>query len=313
MKAYKIVSILESFEFPLHEATRKQVWWTAKEKQREGNNVEILILSKINKTIENENIKITYVNKWSLSLFLRADRIHFITGSISIWLLLGSFWSGKKKLTLTDGDMFGYNRKIIRRLIVKLLPLIYNNIVVYSKYQKARLKLNEKVFIEKPLLPVIKIDPKITRSKRPSLLYMGHLSYFKGVDTIILSFKELIKDIPNLILVIANNSIRGDLELIEEVSRLKKLYPDNIVIKGIVNPIKELSTAWVYLYPFKEASGTMAFALSLYEAEQCNIPYVACDVGANKEFFNPNFLINVNDDKEMVKKIKYFINERRFS
>ena len=57
----------------------------------------------------------------------------------------------------------------------------------------------------------------------------------------------------------------------------------------------------------------MAYTLSLYEAEQCHTPYVACDVGANKEFFKTDFLINVDDEDEMVKKIKYFINERKIS
>ena len=164
-----------------------------------------------------------------------------------------------------------------------------------------------------PILPNIKVDSTFKRSSNPSLLYMGHLSYFKGVDTIILAFKKLIKEIPDLTLIIANNSIRGDKELIDEVSMLKKKYPANIIIKGIVDPIEELSRAWVYLYPFKDAIGTMAYALSLYEAEQCKTPYIACNVGANKEFFNNDYLINVNDEKEMVKKIKYFINERKIS
>ena len=310
MKTYKIVSVLESFEFPLHEATRKQVWWTAKKKQKEGNNVEILILSKINKSIEHENIKITYSSKWFLSMFLKADRIHFITGSISVWLLLVVFCFGEKNLTLTDGDMFGYNKKWLRKQIVKVLPFIYNKIIVFSNFQKNRLKLNS-VEVKFPLLPIIDVNPIFKRRKKPTLLYMGHLSYFKGVDTIIKSFKDLITDIPNLTLIIANNSIRGDQELILEVENLKQKYPNNIELKGIVDPIEELSKTWIYLYPFKEAIGTMSFALSLYEAEKCNTPYIACDVGANSEFFNKDYLIPVNDDKLMTLKIKKIINERK--
>ena len=313
MKKYIIVSVLESFEFPLREATRKQIWWTAKEKLIEQYDVEILIFSNFNKTVVFENIQIKFVKRRFLSLYFKADTIHFITGSISVSLLIPTFWLGKKKLTLTDGDMFGYNRIRIRKLILPIISLIYNKIIVYSKYQKGRLKLSKKIFIEKPILPLIIVDPKFERTSKPSLLFMGHLSYFKGVDTIILAFKKLIIEIPDLTWVIANNGIRGDKKLIDEVLRLKKLYPDNIVIKGIVNPIEELSQAWIYLYPFKKAVGTMAFALSLYEAERCNTPYVACDVGANSEFFNPDYLIDVNDSEAMTKKIKYFIDERKVS
>ena len=159
-------------------------------------------------------------------------------------------------------------------------------------------------------MPSINIDSNTKRADTPTLLYMGHLSYFKGVDTIINSFKEIINEFPNLMLIIANNSVRGDEDLINEVANLKQTYPNNITIKGIVDPIKELSEAWVYLYPFKKAIGTMSFALSLYEAEICKTPYITCDVGANKELFNPDNIIGVNDSIAMSNKIRQFIYER---
>ena len=310
MKKYVIVSIIESLKFPLHEATQKQIWWTAKEKQSNGYSVRIILLTNFNEEFIYENIHIKHVNRWSWNPFIIANRIHIITGSISIWLLGGFFSFGKKKLTLVDGAMFGYKNRDLRKLIVHLLPFIYNKIIVFSNYQKKKLKIKG-VLIESPKLPIINIGSKFKRSSNPSLLYMGHLSYFKGVDTIILAFKKLIIEIPDLTWVIANNSVRGDKELIDEVSRLKKLYPENIITKGIVDPIEELSTAWVYLYPFKEALGTMAYALSLYEAEQCHTPYIACDVGANSEFFNNDYLINIDDDQEMIRKIKSIIDERK--
>jgi len=310
MKKYVIVSVIESLKCPLHEATRKQIWWTAKEKQSNGYSVYIILLTNFNKESICENIHIKHVNRWSWNPFIKANRIHIITGSITIWLFGGFFWFGKKKLTLVDGAMFGYKNRSLKKVIVPLLPFIYNKIIVFSNYQKKKLKI-KRALIELPILPIIKVDSKFKRSSNPSLLYMGHLSYFKGVDTIILAFKKLIIEIPDLTWIIANNSIRGDKELIDEVSRLKKLYPENIIIKGIVDPIEELSTAWVYLYPFKEAVGTMAYALSLYEAEQCHTPYIACDVGANNEFFNNDYLINIDDDQEMIRKIKSIIDERK--
>ena len=312
MKKYAIVSVIESLKFPLHEATRKQIWWTAKEKQSKGYSVQIILLSNFSKESVREKIHIKHVNRWSWNPFIKANIIHVITGSITIWLFAALFWFGKKKLTIVDGFMFGYKNIGLRKSLVPFLPFIYNKIIVFSNYQKKKLKI-KRTLIELPILPIIKPESKFKRSSNPSLLYMGHLSYFKGVDTIILAFKKLIIEIPDLTWIIANNSIAGDKDLIDEVSRLKRKYPANIIIKGIVDPIEELSTAWIYLYPFKNAIGTMAYALSLYEAEQCHTPYIACDVGANKEFFNTDYLINVNDDKEMVKKIKYFINERKIS
>jgi glycosyltransferase involved in cell wall biosynthesis len=310
MRKYVIISRLESFDFPLYEATRKQVWWNAKKRQAEGYSVSVVLLSNFNKKFVNEDIDIMFVNRWLFDPFIVADKIQFITGSVSVWLLLGVFFRGKKTVTLTDGNMLGEKHVKFRKIIVKCLPLVYKQIIVYSNYQLNRLNIN-KAIIKAPLLPIIYVDSNIKRASVPTLLYMGHLSYFKGVDTIINSFKEIINEFPNLILIIANNSVRGDKDLINEITKLKQTYPINVVIKGVVDPIKELSEAWVYLYPFKEAIGTMAFALSLYEAESCNTPYIACDIGANKEFFNSEYLIDVNDSCAMTKKIKQFIDDRK--
>jgi len=54
----------------------------------------------------------------------------------------------------------------------------------------------------------------------------------------------------------------------------------------------------------------MAFPLSLYEAQQCGTPFVACDVSANAEFFDKKYLIETGNERQLCLKIKEFINER---
>ena len=92
MSKYIVLSHLESFDFPLFEATRKQVWWTAKEKQSEGYSVHIILLSNFNKEFIHEKIHIKHVNRWSWIPLIKANTIHVITGSVTIWLLQGLFW-----------------------------------------------------------------------------------------------------------------------------------------------------------------------------------------------------------------------------
>ena len=133
MKSFVIVSRLESFEFPLREATRKQIWWNAKKRQKEGYLVSIILLSDFNKKYLMDDIQIEFVNRWFWKPFLMANKIHFITGSVSIWILLGIFFKGEKKVTLTDGDMFGEKFIFIRRLISIFFPLIYKQIIVFSE------------------------------------------------------------------------------------------------------------------------------------------------------------------------------------
>ena len=51
--------------------------------------------------------------------------------------------------------------------------------------------------------------------------------------------------------------------------------------------------------------------LYLYEAERCGIDYIACDVGANKEFFNRKNLIEVGNSDQMSSRIIQILNEEK--
>ena len=84
--------------------------------------------------------------------------------------------------------------------------------------------------------------------------------------------------------------------------------PNDIIIKGLIDPEIELSKAWIYIYPFTKPGGTMSYALSLYESIECGTPFIACNVGANAEFFGNKNLISPDSVDEMVSKVKEIIN-----
>ena len=305
---YTIYTRLVSFVFPLREATRKQIWSIAKSKLSEGYKVEVILLTDKNECFEVDGVKIKSVNRWKYHKFDNSDVIHFITGSICIWLFIPVRLKGVKKLTLTDGDMHGRNMRFMRNLIKKLLPTIYNDIFVYSNYQLNRLGIKN-VSIVKPNLEYPTFKTISEKYIKPTLLYMGHLSYIKGVDILIDAYEKVkTTKIPDLELVIANNSIAGDKDLIEKVKNLKLMYKESVHIKGIIDPFEELQKAWIYIYPFKSALGTMAFSMSLYEATLCKTPFIACDVGANKEFFDNKYLIPVNNSNALATKIIELLN-----
>ncbi len=307
---YIIYSYLENFEFPLREANRKQIWWTALDRKEKGYNVEIVLFTSIDKIEYIEGIKIEQRKSLICRINRKEEIIHWIVGSVTFHLLYPFFINKKAILTLTDGDMFGYNKKLLRRFITKLLPIFYDEINVFTKFQKKRLRLN-KVNIVYPTIREIKKPEGVLRTKSPSLLYMGHLSRFKGFEYMIVLFKALVEKHNDLIWIIANNSIRGELDIQNEILLLKEQYPNNIILKGIVDPLVEMSQAWVYLYLFKEPIGTMAFALSLYEAEVCETPYVAFDIGGNNEFFKREFLIKPYSVEDLINKVSKIINERK--
>jgi len=249
MLKYTICTFVDTFEFPLREALRKQVWWRAKEKQKDFE-VEIVVFHKDSKTIIQDGIKVKFLNKNKISSYgVKADYIDYITTIVELRSIMSIFSKGKKTLTICDGHPLGENKILLRKVIIKLLPYLFSRIYVFSNFQKKVLKLStvEKV---KPLLPIIK-KQKIEKYKNPTLLYMGHISYFKGVDTLLKAFKKLKSEITNLDLVVANNMVRGDIKLLKEVDKLKETYPNDIIIKGLIDPEIELSKAWIYISIYK--------------------------------------------------------------
>ncbi len=304
-KKYIICTFLNSFEFPLREAIRKQIWWKAKEKQKLYD-ISIVIFGEQKENIVYEGIKIIFLDKRKISSYkLKADYIDYMTTIVEFRSILSIFSKGKKTITLYDGYPISEDKVFFRKLTSKLFPFLFSEIFVLSNYQKQVLNINniKKTF---PYLPTVnKLD--LSKYKNPTLLYMGHISYFKGVDIILDSYIILKNEIDNLNLIIANNMISGDPDLIEKVKKLKKRYPYNIIIKGIIDPEIELRKAWIYLYPFLKPGGTMAFALSLYESQQCGTPFIACDVGSNAEFFGKENLISNCTREEMVMQIKKYL------
>lgn len=311
MSQFTLVSFIDTFIFPLHEATRKQLWWEALQQQHMGYSVEILIVNGGNNHFENNGIIISYVSLKQL-IRIKTDILHCLTGSISQGIMfLALAKANYRILTLTDGAMFGPNKHFFRKCILKICLIYFDECRVYSKYQKYLLN-SKKIMIVKPHLPIIKIPEGVCKNNFPSVLYMGHLSKEKGFDIIIPAMKRILHDYPNLIFTIANNDIKKDIYYFNEVKLLAKAYPEQVIIKGIIDPIVELVKAWVYIYPFISAMGTMAFALSLYESQQCGTPFVTCRVSANTEFFDDKYMIEPNNAEQLYEKVKFFIDEREY-
>lgn len=309
---YVIVSFIESFAFPVREATRKQIWWTAQKCKVEGYHVTIVILNNKAERINQDGVDIVFTD---VNTFVRdSDSInilHCINGSIVPGLLhLRRVKAQQKLLTLTDGSMFWYDKLFLRKCIAFVLPIVFHKIYVYSNYQYNRLPNKKGVYIIKPILPSIK-RKDVCKTDKPSVLYMGHITRMKGFDFIIPAMDRLLKSIPGLQFVICNNMISVEQSYIDRINNLRDRYPDQVILKGVVDPVEELSKAWVYIYPFIDDVGTMAFPLSLYEAQCCKTPFVACDVAANKEFFDSRYLIEPGSEEQLYDKIKQFIDERK--
>lgn len=309
-----IATVQPNFEFPLNEAVRKQVFLMAKKIVTKGYEVNLVVLT-LNQTKEyfDNGIKINLVSKKEIlkhkRLFRDIDKIIFINvpGIMPIFIFMLSNAS-KKSLVVSDGGVFSIGKyQNVRRLISKFLYYLVDEVFVYTEYQKNILISQNKNYIKKIKFLTPILDRNIPRNyhireNNMRMLYMGHLSEFKGIDVVLYIFKELIKNIPNLKLVIANNGILNNPKIEKKIKKLKIEYCENLILKGTVDPYEELSKADLYIYPFKFESGTFAFPLSLYESLLTNTPFLSSKLEVTKEFFNDFFLCPPDDKECFLKK-----------
>ena len=309
MKRITIISFVEKFKFPLHEALQKQIWWTAIKYKKLNYEVEIILFVKNQTNYIKNGITVKFIRKYlPFEVLCIKNDVLVITNVVSYGLLLFYLLFRTKKLILTDGSILTNSK--FRKFISYLLPDCFKKIYVYSKYQKNEINFHN-VYVISPILPKITNTNIKASSVIPSIFYMGHLTKVKGVDIILEAYEKILLCGFKYKLILANNSVRGiDKNIKLQLDYLKEKYGELIILKGIVDPIKELSSASLYLYPFMNPLGTMSFPLSIYESIKCNTPYIANRIGANREFFENKYLVEPNDSEKLKNKIIEILDDR---
>ena len=285
MKRVLLLTFFDQFDFPLHEAGRKQAWWMAN-KLKNNFKVDIFFHSSSVTSINIDAIKIFSGSFNSIDL-PAYDEVRIIVSSLEFRLLRFVFCKNiKKTLYIYDGQPIPFDFKYpLRKLLAKTCSRLFDDVYILSEYQKKNLGIKNisKIDVYLPSIETGKYSNN--KSMYPSILYMGHLKKFKGVKYLINCSYDLVKKYPDIKIIYAINGLHSDYEIKNSLNKLHSIYPSNIILKGIVDPLYELSKAWVYVYPFRQPHGTMAYALSIYEALKLDCGVIASDVGSNKEFF----------------------------
>lgn len=295
------ITVQSDFEFPLGEAARKQCLYETILKNTRNNNSELWVLTPNTcKKIEYKNIKILIIRKLNIFSKLKEldnyDEVNFI-GNIGIYaLIIGFFSKNLKTLTITDGGIYSDTKKrLLIKLFSKFFYRYYDHFYVYTNYQKKLLlECNKKYKSKIKLIKPIVVDTDATKVKQSQnkfiVFYMGYLSKTKGSDILISCADELITKYPNIIFKIALSGQENDKKILSSLYNLKSKYKNNIIIKGKVDPYKELASANIYFYCFKRHSGTFAFPMSLYESLQAKTPIIGPNLGGIREFFDSQLL-----------------------
>lgn len=315
MSKILLASAQEDFEFPLAEAARKQLFETAQRRRSDGHEVRILVATpNLNKQFVQDGIPIKLTTKWNLIRLgpwcRRSDSVHYF-GTIGLIALIISMLmrSRNRIFTATDGSVFSTGgRAGLRRWLGHWFHECYQQFQIYTDHQRellvtlspqygAKLKKVRPILLEPPATPPQKTE-------HPTILYMGHLSRFKGVDIVMEVFRTLAPEMPDLKLVLASNGLTYDDNLDLDVRRLVDEYPSRVTLKGKVDIVTEIGRSHLLIYPIRSHSGTFAVPLSLYECLCCGTPFLSSRLSGVAEYFDDYFLCPPGDTDQFVKRAR---------
>ena len=315
-----LASAQEDFEFPLAEAARKQIFALARKLRDDRCDVEILIVTpgRSEQCIQ-DDIPIREITKSKLLFNGRYcnsfDSIHYF-GTIGVVALMIAMLtpSKHKTFTVTDGGVYSTGRRTwLRRRMARWFHRFYDLFQVYTNYQR-RVLLAASPHYEtklKRIAPVLDtpLVHRTTDDTRPGILYMGHLSYFKGVDIVLEVFRALSAELPQLRLTIAGNGLKYKDDLECAVRTLADAYPGRVQFKGKVDVYEELRRASLLIYPIRAHDGTFAVPLSLYESLACGTPFLSSRLEGVAEYFDDYFLCEAGNADQFVNKARAFLTE----
>ena len=313
-----IASAQEDFAFPLAEAARKQILARARQVMGEGGEAQIVLATCGDESQETRHgVPLTLTSGRRFGAVLGdvdGDILEYwgVPGRFA-WTAARSRRHAHKALVLTDGGVFSVGRNVgLRRLLAAPVFRRYDRIGVFTYHQaeivaQVEPRVADRLVPLRPLLGPLSNRPHRRLSSTPTMLFMGHPSYFKGIDLVIMAFRRLANEFGDLRLVVADNGL-GDGQVWRQKLRwLKEEYPNRVFLKGKVNPEAELLRASVLLSPLRQVAGTFAFPLSLYESLICGTPFLTSRLPGIEEFFDDQFLTTPGDLEALVTRTRTFL------
>ncbi len=298
----KITYYVHDLSFPLVEGIRKQAWWMALAMRKEGHEVEVVSTGKKTMTLARDGVTIRYFKPLTPPEVI-TDVMHYLSHPSPLFYpLLRKVQARKQILTFFDGNCNGFWKRAWYPLLSPSFRKRLDLITIQTQYQQDHLtKTMLKDISLKRIPPLIPHYKKTAvKTQQPSLLFMSHLSEYKGIADVLDAFEKVKQNIPDLTLTICDSSIRQNRSYTQRIANLEN---KGVTFKGKVDSQQELSKAWIYLYPVHGAQETFSIPLSLIEAIQVETPFICSDVGGISEFFPKEFLVPPQKPDELASKI----------
>jgi len=152
-------------------------------------------------------------------------------------------------------------------------------------------------------------DPAATKSARPTVLYIGRLRRYKGVDWVFRSLRGVLRRVPEARLVVVGDGPHlGELKL----SAARQGLAHAVEFRGFL-PIEEkvrlLREAWVLVQP----SPKEGWGLTVVEAGACGTAVVAADSPGLRDSVRHDvtgLLVPYGDDERLAESIALVLEDR---
>jgi glycosyltransferase involved in cell wall biosynthesis len=210
----------------------------------------------------------------------------------------------KHVMTMLDGNLNGFWEKPWYPFVGWLSNRKLRVVTVQTGFQEVLLQQTRvkkpNVAVVPPLIP--SFVKNVRRHEVPTLLFMSHFHASKGIHEVLDAF-EYVKNKRDVRLVICNSGMTHNDGAMERIKALGSA----VELKGVVDIQKELSNAWVYVYPVREAQETFSVPLSLIEAQQIGTPYIGTVVGGVAEYFHSDHLVLPQNAAALARKIEVML------
>ncbi len=118
-----------------------------------------------------------------------------------------------------------------------------------------------------------RVDPAVSKNGQPTILYIGRLRRYKGVDWVMRSLPRVMEQVPEVRLVVLGDGPFGS-EL--RKSAIRRGVASRVEFRGLVRigeKVRALQEAWVLVQP----SPKEGWGLTVIEAGACGTAVVAAD------------------------------------
>ena len=205
---------------------------------------------------------------------------------------------------------------VIIRLLVyffeKLIPIFYRKIEFVTlsnsiKNDIASLGLREKmIHVVSPGIDEIKQNTSVKKNEKPTIVYVGRLKKYKGVQYLIQSLHEIIQVVPDTQLIIIG---KGDYEnkLRKQISKYNLEL--HVQLLGYISKDEKndiLQSAWMLVIP----SLNEGWCIPVIEAGSLGTPTIGFDNGGLNDSIQNNvtgLLVESENVKELTEKIMELI------